>query len=404
MITHFRIQNFKILEDVSISPGPVNVLIGPNGCGKSSLLQAINFLKAFFSPSVDSFLQQQDQAYRDLPNVLAGSKAIHWEVECEVEGDEAGSFAGVYKYSVSLSPKRYLGVGREQLDFTPTQGQTTTLLRRTGRVVQLVGRNGNEPERLIIPNLTAGAVYAFSYDSRGRRQYPAMWHFVRWVRRIKYFEGWNPETLRTPDRGKFMYLGPTGEHLAPILANLKSAEPESFRKLLSRLQKLFPNLVDISFSGRGWGWRAIRLHEIKGKKTFILNNRQISDGFLRLLAITSFLYLDRTPSIAMFEEPENGVHPHILREMVQVLRELTLKKSANRPQILFTTHSPYVLDEFYEHPDEVWVMDAAGGKSTTQLVRLTERAQIDKVKKSFATLGEAWFSDAIGGNPSNLLF
>jgi len=403
LIKRFAVRNFKILQNVSIEAAPLNVFIGPNGSGKSSLLQAIDFMRAFFLPSIDVYLERRGWKYRDIPNLKGSSKTIQWEMSAALDGDAEGRGAGLYDYSISLSPKRYLGIGREQLDYTPLEGERITLLKRIGRRIQIFDRKKNNLASYVAPNLPTGAVAAFSNFGRENAQIE-MRLFARWVRRFRYFEALDPKSMRNPDRGKYVYLGSSGEHLGPVVASLKNHRPESFAKLLARLKAFFPNLSDISFTGQAWGWRSIRLHEKHGTKEFVLNNRQVSDGLLRLLAMTTFLYLDVIPSVMMFEEPENGVHPHILREMVLILKELTLRKSPNATQVFFTTHSPYVLDEFTDHPEQVWVTDNSYSKGGTKIVRLSDQSQLANVKKAFESLGEAWFFNAIGGNPPSMLF
>ena len=115
----------------------------------------------------------------------------------------------------------------------------------------------------------------------------------------------------------------------------------------------------------------------------------MSDGVLRLLAIASMLYLDKIPSVLMLEEPENGMHPQVVREVIQILRELTQRKPPNRCQVIFTTHSPYVLDEFFDHPEQVFCMDRRGPQAGATIVQLSQNKQIDLVREKFA-LGEAW--------------
>ena len=44
MLTRLRVQNFKNLRDVEVYFGPLTVMAGPNGVGKSNLLDAIQFL------------------------------------------------------------------------------------------------------------------------------------------------------------------------------------------------------------------------------------------------------------------------------------------------------------------------------------------------------------------------
>ena len=63
MIKRFRVQNFKSLKDVEMELAPVNVLIGPNGAGKSAVLQALDFVRAFFMSSIEVYLQQRGWDY-----------------------------------------------------------------------------------------------------------------------------------------------------------------------------------------------------------------------------------------------------------------------------------------------------------------------------------------------------
>jgi len=75
----------------------------------------------------------------------------------------------------------------------------------------------------------------------------------------------------------------------------------------------------------------------------------VSDGTLRLLALTIPAYLKDLRGVFLIEEPENGIHPKRLKDVLSILRELITEQS--HTQVLMTTHSPYVLDEF--KPEEV---------------------------------------------------
>lgn len=48
------IRNFKSLYDVSFEPGLVNVFIGANGSGKSSVLEAIGVLSAAMTDRINT--------------------------------------------------------------------------------------------------------------------------------------------------------------------------------------------------------------------------------------------------------------------------------------------------------------------------------------------------------------
>lgn len=402
MIQRFAVTNFKNLARVPQQEGqmlefaPLNVLIGPNGCGKSSLLQAIDFLRAFFHSSVEVYLRDRGWDYHDLPNLRQTRKVLRWEVIASLDAGADGIGAGEYHYRVTLQPKKHLGIGEEFLRWrAPNNPEWQNLLVRKGRRYELLDRRSGQIAAFEAIGLPASVMTQLDHPSDAER-FPEMLHFRRWVERFRSYLIWDPKVLRHPDRGKHDELGPSGEHLASLIGYLNDNQPKQFQHLVRRIRQLFPTVTDISVAGRGWGWRTIRLHEGNGREV-VFNSQQMSDGVLRLLAITIMLYLHHVPSVLTLEEPENGVHPQLIRQVVQILREITQRKPPNRCQIFFTTHSPYVLDEFYDHPEQVYCMDRPGPLSGATITRLSENRQIRVARENFErSLGEAWTSGLLG--------
>jgi len=79
--------------------------------------------------------------------------------------------------------------------------------------------------------------------------------------------------------------------------------------------------------------------------------------------------------IILLEEPELGIHPHQLHQLMQFIKEQSREK-----QIILTTHSPQVLDVL--EPDELdrVIICHYDSKKGTQLRHLTEK-EINKAKK-----------------------
>jgi predicted ATPase len=64
-----------------------------------------------------------------------------------------------------------------------------------------------------------------------------------------------------------------------------------------------------------------------------------------MLAYLALAGHPKPPDIVLIEEPENGLHPRRLEEVIDLLRGLTEGRHAERPtQVVLTTHSPYLLD------------------------------------------------------------
>ena len=107
---------------------------------------------------------------------------------------------------------------------------------------------------------------------------------------------------------------------------------------------------------------------------------------LLVLAYLTILSLPQPPKVILLEEPENGIHPKRLREVLSILRDLVKERPTS--QIILTTHSPYVLDTF--QPDEVTVCQQVDGE--TKIARLSESKSVREQLDIFS-LGEIWTAE-----------
>jgi predicted ATPase len=126
----------------------------------------------------------------------------------------------------------------------------------------------------------------------------------------------------------------------------------------------------------------------------------LSQGTLYLLAILTLAHAPEPPGIVCLEEADRGVHPRLLREVRDALYRLSypLEEAGGRApvQVIATTHSPYLLDLFKDHPEEVVLANKQGNAATFE--RLSERADIMELMKE-AHLGDLWYSGILGGVP-----
>jgi predicted ATPase len=114
---------------------------------------------------------------------------------------------------------------------------------------------------------------------------------------------------------------------------------------------------------------------------------QVSDGVLLVLAYLTVLHLPEPPRLLLLEEPENGIHPKRLNDVLLILRDLIGEQS--RTQVILTTHSPYVLDLF--KPEEVTLCQKEADGSVS-VHRLSESETVERLRDVFS-LGEIWTSE-----------
>jgi predicted ATPase len=113
-------------------------------------------------------------------------------------------------------------------------------------------------------------------------------------------------------------------------------------------------------------------------------------------------YLPDPPPIICLEEPDRGLHPRLLRDVRDAMYRLAYPEQygdKREPvQVIATTHSPYMLDLFRDHPEEVVIAEKVEGN--VQFHRLSDRTDLDEILQGLH-LGDAWYSGILGGVPAN---
>lgn len=112
-------------------------------------------------------------------------------------------------------------------------------------------------------------------------------------------------------------------------------DPRRFEAWIQHLRTALPDIRDIDTVERPDDrHRYLRIH-YEGDMT--VPSWLVSDGTLRLLALTLTAYLPSFSGVYLIEEPENGIHPKAIEPVFQSL------SSVYRAQILMATHSPVIL-------------------------------------------------------------
>jgi predicted ATPase len=368
MITSLRVQNFKCLRDTSVQFAPLTVLIGPNDSGKTSIFDALNAL-------ADTTRVPTSQLASAWPlDAVTWNRDSQLQVTWAVEGS---GVMGSLKYELGL-PR-----STTSLESLVIDGRQRVIRRDDTCVVDPATQHHVEAP------WSAGYTGLYSAVLNGRPGYAA-------IQQDLFAEGpfrLDPAVLRrraVPKPGA--QLGMRGENLAAVLdALISGPDREAVIAMEAALQSALPNLKGFavrSLASETAGEKGLEfVLAVESKRPITIPCELASDGAMLLTAFLALAYSD-TPEVLLIEEPENGLHPARLKDVIDLLRKMTTGEVGNKPrQIILTTHSPLLLN--YARPEEVRIVrrDAELG---TQVTPMTDVKGIDGLLQEFG-MGELWY-------------
>jgi predicted ATPase len=193
-------------------------------------------------------------------------------------------------------------------------------------------------------------------------------------------------------------LSENGGNLAAVLAVRRKDHPEAFARFKAELFRIQPEYDELILSERAGHTAAFELRLADGDE--FVQPDSLAQGTLYLMAILALAYDPEPPAIVCIEEIDRGIHPRLLREIRDVLYRLSYPASTGEThapsQVVATTHSPYLLDLFRDHPEEVVITEKHG--RAAHFTRLIDRADLASLLED-GSLGELWFSGILGGVP-----
>jgi len=127
----------------------------------------------------------------------------------------------------------------------------------------------------------------------------------------------------------------TGENLPWLALRLQAISPDRFAAWVAHVRTALPQITGISVGEREDDHHAY--FRVQYEAGFEVTSSGLSEGTLRIIALTLIAYLDDAPRLLVVEEPENSIHPQGIDTVMQSLR------SMYDGQVWISTHSPVVL-------------------------------------------------------------
>jgi len=341
-VKRLEIRNYGCVRDLALELTPLHALIGPNDSGKSTVLRALRTLAQLAS---GKFVRRMPDSWQPFDPLLGDLSSL------------SVTFSGGNRFvTTSRSP----GVVNDEIWLGGTK------LVEVPRSLQ--SDRGWD-------------------DSRG--SFLNTWLAQPMMVRFE------PDCLREPaplipETESVGFADERGRGLPSVYDAIVNRNVKSFLEIESRLKELFPTVERIRLSNRTAGLKELAVLLRNGTP---IDARAMSEGLLYYMAFAALRYLDYT-RVFLVEEPENGLHPSRIADIMRVLRQV----SEEGAQVLIATHSPLVLNEL--NPEEVTVLTRDDGGTHATPIKDTpnfeERSQV-------YALGELWVSYANGADEAPLL-
>lgn len=353
MIKELHATGYGCLKDVRVELGRLHALIGPNDSGKSTILRALRTLGQL---AAGSFVHEGEK-WEPFDPGLEGS-------------DELGTRVHL------LATTPYGSYGFER--------QVHVAMGSTGLVTsqELIGDPGT-----LFPNDRRLTEPSEALADR----HPKSGHFPLYMELSGiHFLGLSEEGLRKPSgflpRGRTQ-LSSRGEGLPGLYFALRNDHEEAFERILQDVRALFPTVRTV----RAQPSSASELElEVELTDRTRVRAAHISTGLLFYLAFAALPEAFGPVTTVLIEEPENGLHPARIKQVMAVLRAFTEARGA---QVILTTHSPLVVNEL--SPDEVSVVTRPSLEEGTRVCPIAQTANFQKRSEVYS-LGELWLSYADG--------
>ena len=192
-------------------------------------------------------------------------------------------------------------------------------------------------------------------------------------------------------------LNADGSNLVNVFASLPRRVQSA---LAADLCKLVPTFADVDFGPTNGGHQRLQFQDRWSK--ILYEPDEVSDGTMLLVAYLTLQHQDPAPDILAIEEPDRGLHPYLVGQLIDFLRKLTTGAVGPKAvQVVLATHSAELLD--FVRPEEVRFL-SRDPKDGGLVVRKVDTGSVDwqdAYREYSESLGAVWLSGGLGGVPGD---
>lgn len=379
MINLIEAKNFRSLKYLSQSLNSFNVLVGANATGKTTFMDLIKFVADIVDNGIEKAVFERVNNYEELTFAKKGGD-IEFAIELKLPDNIQILFEEaiekpfqIIRYEIKigiLEDNNDLAIKDEVAWLLPNNhsSQTDNVAVRTLFPDYFISQktvfnnNGNkflnkEYKRVISKKFkgndnfyvetanNSGWIPSFKLGIKksalgnlpdDETRFPASTWLKKFLLEEVQLFILNSLVIKRPSPpGQGLSFKTDGSNLPWVIDNLRRTSPKSFNLWLEHIQTTLKDIIDIDTRVRDDDRHRYIL--VKYKNGVEVPSWLVSDGTLRLLALTIPAYISNLSGAYLIEEPENGIHPKAIECVFDSLC------SVYNAQILLASHSPIIL-------------------------------------------------------------
>ena len=374
-ITKLRVSGLRAIEDITLNLNELTVLIGENGSGKSSIVEALEILRHAAAPSmlINDVIERRHGGLRTM--LRHGAKQLR--IEVWIDGAGPLLHYGFALEMLGAQPQireEFLDVytvpdAREPLHVLIRQGSKVRVLHVSQR--KLVPGSGNEdsaeeseqvqvdssslalPWQRMSPQPAIGRTIAALSAIEVHSPFETRATWLQGELNLAQGARW-PATVEIDSR-----LGRFGANLPNTYQEIRNRGPEHWAHTLDMLRLgLGHDLRDVLVAPAGRGMLEIRLmfgalldHHIPAEF--------LSEGQLAYLCFVALCAPGASRSLLVFDEPELHLHPALVTRVTWLLEE-----SSRQAPVIVATHSDQFLNSLHNPTSAVRVCELNASRAT----------------------------------------
>jgi predicted ATPase len=370
-----EVEGYKSIRAAKIDLGPVNVMIGANGAGKSNLLGVFGLLADLADQRLQLHIGRQGGADAILHFGRKKTSALRICTRFGFPAYEAVLVPSAGDTLVFEDEVAWSGppLRSPRPDVTSLDEDA---VRATG---ESLGPGGHKETGLGIVGERRGHSAAVSSIAVAMRS---------WRRFHFHDTGASGPAKQKRKLDDNRTLRAEGDNLAPFLFAQKTAAPGAYRRIVEAVRAVAPFFDDFVLAPDAVNPDVIQLAWRHRTDDALFTADSLSDGTLRFICLATLLLQPELPSLIVIDEPELGLHPFAITQLAALVRA-----AASKTQVVMATQSVTLLDQF--DAGEVIVAERSNGEST---FRRLDEAVLDDWRQEYS-LGELWLKNVLGGRP-----